>query len=376
MSDQIAFIGLSIDQFLRTGASGQKAEKTAHRLAKKYGPILDIFNDVIFIIDTAGRFVFVNKASEQRTGIPTETFIGRHFLELIDPKYHEFIQSTFQKAISGEKVTPPIEMERPTASGEKITMEINSKVLYENSVPVGVFGVSRDVTDRKRAEEALKRALDEMETRVKDRTAELQKANELLKKEIEERIQAEEKLKESEEKYRGLFENSDDAIFIVDTETGIILDANRQAEILTGSPRQEVIGMHHSRLYSGQPAEYYEKKFQEHMKNNLVFDLEAEVVKKDGSLLHVFICSTLIDLRGKKVIQMMFRDISKEKMISDLKDELEATKVVNRAKALIANRCKINDSDALRLLQKESRKQRRKLKEVAQAVVSSEFILG
>jgi AmiR/NasT family two-component response regulator len=89
----------------------------------------------------------------------------------------------------------------------------------------------------------------------------------------------------------------------------------------------------------------------------------------------VFICSNQLDLQGKKVIQMMFRDISKEKMISDLKDELEAAKLVNRAKALIANRCKINDSDALRLLQRESRKQRRKLREVAQAVVSSEFIL-
>ena len=77
MSDPIASIGLSIDQFLRTGASGRKAKKKAHRLAKKYGPILDNFNDVIFIFDTAGRFVFVNKASEQRTGIPTETFMGR-----------------------------------------------------------------------------------------------------------------------------------------------------------------------------------------------------------------------------------------------------------------------------------------------------------
>ncbi len=376
MSDPISSIELSIDQFLQTGASGQEAKRAAHRLAKKYGPILDKFNDVIFIVDTAGRFIFVNKASEQRTGIPTETFIGRHFLELVDPKYHDFVRSTFQKAISGEKATPPIEMERQTASGEKISLEIISKVLYEDNVPVGFFGVSRDVTDRKRAEEALKRARDELEMRVKDRTAELQKVNELLKKEIEERIRAEEKLRESEEKYRSLFENSGDAIFIVDIETGIILDANRQAERLTGSLRQEVIGMHHARLHSGQPTEYYEKKFQEHIKNDLTSDLEAEVVTKDGSVIPVFICSNLIDLPGKKVIQMMYRDISKEKLISDLKGELEATKLVNRAKAIIANRCKINDNDALRLLQRESRRQRRRLKEVAQAVVSSEFILG
>lgn len=376
MSDQIASIGLSIDQFLRTEPSGRKPKKAPHKLAKKYGPILDNLDDVIFILDTAGRFVFVNKASEQRTGIPTETFMDRHFLELIDPKYHEFVRSAFQKAMSGEKATPAIEMERQTASGEKITLEINSKALYEDNVAVGFLGVSRDVTDRKRAEEALQRARDELEMRVKDRTSELQKANELLKKEIEERIQAEEKLKESEEKYRGLFENSKDAIFLVDIKTGVILDANRQAERLTGRPRQEIIGMHQSRLHSAQDAEHYKEKFQEHIKNELVFDLEAEVVNKDGTVVPVFISSSLIDLQGKKVIQGIFRDISKEKMISDLKGELEARTLVNKAKTIIANHYKINESDALRLLQRESRKQSRKLKEVAQAVISSKFILN
>jgi len=375
MSDQNALVKLSVDQFVRTSASSQRKKTAAQKLAKEYGPILDYFNDVVFITDEEGYFVFVNKASEQRTGIPAEIFIGRHFLELVDPENHEFTQSIFQKALNGEKVVPAIEMERQTASGKKITVEVNWKVLSEDNVVTLVMGVSRDVTDRKRAQEALRRARDELEMRVKERTADLQKANELLKKQIEERIRAEEKLKESEEKYRGLFENSGEAVFIVDTESGIILDANRQAEQLTGRPRQELIGIHQTQLHPDEEAEYYKKKFQKHIKNDLVFDLEAEVVRKDGSVIPVFIYSNLIDLQGKKVIQGIFRDISKEKIISDLKGELEARKLINRAKAIIANHYKINDSDAMRLLQKESRKQSRKLKEVAQAVISSKFIL-
>jgi PAS domain S-box-containing protein len=376
MNDQIASLEISIDQFLRTGAPSGETQKAAHKLVKEYGSILDNFNDVIFIIDTAGRFVFVNKASEQRTGIPTKTFMGRYFLELIDPKYHDFARGSFQKAMSGEKVIPATEMERQTATGEKITLEIDWKVLYEDKVGVGLLGVCRDVTDRKRAEEALKRARDELEMRVEQRTAELQKSNDLLKKEIEERIQAEEKLKESEEKYRGLFENSKDAIFLIDIKTGIILDANRQAERLTGRPRQEIIGMHQSQLHSAQDAEHYKEKFQKHIKNELVFDLEAEVVKKDGTVVPAFICSSLMDHQGKKVIQSIFRDISKEKMISDLKGEIEARKLINKAKLIIAHHYKISDGDALRLLQRESRKQSRKLGEVAQAVISSKFILN
>ena len=99
MNDQTAFLELSVDQFLRTEASSRETQKAAQRFVKGYAPILNYFNDVIFIIDQAGHFVFVNKASEKRTGIPTETFIGRHVLELIDPKYHEFSQSSIQKAM-------------------------------------------------------------------------------------------------------------------------------------------------------------------------------------------------------------------------------------------------------------------------------------
>jgi PAS domain S-box-containing protein len=361
MSDQNALVKLSIDRLERMAASRQKEKKAAHKLAEEYGPILDNFNDVVFITDKAGYFVFVNKASEQRTGIPAEALIGLHFLETVDPQYHEFAQSTFQKAIKGEKVAPELEMERQTASGKKITLEINWKVLYENNDVVGVLVVSRDVTDRKLVQEALKRARDELEMRVKERTSDLQKANELLEKQMEGRIRAEKKLRESEEKYRGLFENSGDAVFIVDIETGMIIDANRQAEKLTGTPKQEIIGMHQSQLHPAEDAEYYKNKLQKHIQDELVFDLEAEVVKKDGSVAPVFICSNVIDLQGKKVIQGM--------------GELEARKLINRAKAIIANHYKINDSDAMRLLQKESRKQSRKLQEVAQAVISSKFIL-
>jgi len=375
MSDQNPLVKLSVDQFVRTADSSQRKKTADKRLVKEYGPILDHFNDVVFITDEEGYFLFVNKASEQRTGIPPEIFIGRHFTELVDPKHHEFAKSNFQKILNGEKIVPATEMERQTASGEKITKEVNWKTLSGDHGETFLMGVSRDVTDRKLTQEELKRARDELELRVKERTAELLNANELLEKQIEERIQAQKKLKESEEKYRGLFENSGDAIFIVDIETGIILDANRQAERLTERIRQELIGMHQSQLHPAEDAEYYRKKFQKHIMNDRVFDLEADVAKKDGALVPVFICSNLINLQGKKVIQGIFRDISKEKIISDLKGELASRKLVRKAKAIIAKHYKINDSDAMKLLQRESRTQSRKLKEVAQAVISSKFIL-
>jgi len=369
MSQQNPLLRLSVDQFVRTAASSQRKKTAAQKLVKEYGPILDHFNDVVFITNNEGYFVFVNKAViRQSNGAPPEIFIGRHFTELVDPKYHEFAKSNFKKILNGDKTVPPIEMERQSESGEKITREVNWKTLSGNNGETFVMGVSRDVTDRKLAQEALKKARDELEMRVKERTAELQEANELLQKQINERIRA-------EEKYKALFENSGDAVFIVEIKTGIILDANRQAERLTGRLRQELIGMHQSHLHPAEDAEYYRKKFQKHIMNNRVFDLEAEVVNKDGTLVPVFISSNLIDLRGKKVIQGIFRDISKEKIISDLKGELASRKVIRKAKAIIAKHYNINDKDAMKMLQRESRTQNRKLHEVAQAVISSKFIL-
>jgi PAS domain S-box-containing protein len=210
MNDQTVFVKLDIDRFMGRQAAAKNTKKAAVRLARDFGPILDNFNDVIFILDNAGHFVFVNKASERRTGIPTDKFIGRHFLQLIDRQYHEFAQRLFQKLLGGENI-PSVEMARQTASGEDITIEVSWKTIYEDNVAVAVLGVSRDVTDRKRAEEALKRAREELEMRVRERTEELLKTNELLKQEIKERKLAERSLKKSEKTLKVKAKNLEEA---------------------------------------------------------------------------------------------------------------------------------------------------------------------
>jgi PAS domain S-box-containing protein len=201
MDEQNSCLRLSMNEFVGTGASSRATQETDKKLADQYAPILNYFNDVIFLIDPSGRFVFVNKASEQRTGIPAERFIGRHFLEIIDPVYHEFAQSSFQRAMKGEKV-PPIEMERETERGENVTLEVSWTTIRDDGVPPALLAVSRDVSDRKRAQEALRRAADELEVRVRERTDDLLKANELLKQQIKERKLGEQGLKKSEKQLK------------------------------------------------------------------------------------------------------------------------------------------------------------------------------
>ena len=206
----------------------------------------------------------------------------------------------------------------------------------EKGKPTGILAVCRDITERKRAEKALR---------------------------------------ESEEKYRTLFENANEAIFIADTRTNTILDVNRQAEELIGRPREEIIGMHQSKLHPPRHADYYKEKFRRHVRKGSVFDLEAEVIAEDGRIVPVIICSSVIRLHGKDVIQGLFRDISEEKMILELREELASRKLTEKAKGILMDRHKISEKEATRRLQKESRRQRKKIGEIAQGVISSELIL-
>ena len=73
-----------------------------------------------------------------------------------------------------------------------------------------------DISDRKKAEEALQKAHDELEQRVLERTAELAETNEKLRNEIAERTRTQEALKNSEERFRAIFETAKDCVFIKD----------------------------------------------------------------------------------------------------------------------------------------------------------------
>lgn len=194
-------------------------------------------------------------------------------------------------------------------------------------------------------------------------------------RDISSRKRLEEALQESEEKYRTIFVNTKEAIFIADTKTGIIINANKQAEILLGRPGDEIIGMHHTSLHPPEMAEYYKEKLREHVEKGGFFDIEAEVINKDGNIIPVIICASVIRLHGKEVIQGLFTDISKDKMLLDLKKEIIKRKLVEQAKGILIDRYKITEKEARRRLQKESRRQRKKITEIAKAVISSELIL-
>jgi PAS domain S-box-containing protein len=125
------------------------------------------------------------------------------------------------------------------------------------------------------------------------------------------------RLRESEERYRNLFESAPDAIFIADLESGKIADANSKAALLIGRSRDEIIGMHQSGLHPAAMAEYSRESFKKHAieaHSRIVSEpFEHIVLRADGTEVPVEIMVQMVVMNGKPLMQGIFRDITERK---------------------------------------------------------------
>jgi len=156
-------------------------------------------------------------------------------------------------------------------------------------------------------------------------TEEAKKLNEHLSGEITEREQMEEALRESEAQYRALFEGSPDAVFLADPETGIILDANQAACRLLARPYERIIGLHQSDIHPPDKKSYSQETFNQYVEGAMeqkgLHPIEIDVLRPDGSVVPVEVLAQLVTIRGKKILQGVFRDITERKMTEQKLEE-------------------------------------------------------
>jgi PAS domain S-box-containing protein len=140
---------------------------------------------------------------------------------------------------------------------------------------------------------------------------------------ITERKQAEEALRESEEKYRILVENSQDSIIIVDFEGAIQL-ANQASERLSGYSLDEGIGMNIMEILT--PAYWEEalKKLQQAKNGEPVPYFEAAIKRKDGTIVTIEACGQAVYKDGEAVgAQVITRDITERKRVEEERQRIE-----------------------------------------------------
>jgi len=143
-----------------------------------------------------------------------------------------------------------------------------------------------------------------------------------LQSEIDERKRAEEALRESEEKYRSLIENSFDGIFVQKGST--IIFANQRLNKMLGYEKDELVGLDHWIVYHPDYQEITKKRAQARMRGeNIASQYEVKLQCKDGSWFYGEINARTISLEEEPGVQVWVRDITSSKQAEDALKESE-----------------------------------------------------
>jgi len=207
-----------------------------------------IFNDArigIAIFDMTGKILRVNKRMLEVGGYTEKEIVGKRFklLKMFPKKSMVKMLTNFTKLISGKKV-PSFDVEVHTKGGEKLTTELHGSLLRKKGRVAGMVGIMRDITERKRAEEALR---------------------------------------ESEEKYRTILETMEEGYYEVDLAGNFIFFNDSMCRI-QGYPRDELMGMNNREYMDEETTKKVYKIFNTVFrtgKSAKIYDWQ--IIRKDGS---------------------------------------------------------------------------------------------
>ncbi len=147
---------------------------------------------------------------------------------------------------------------------------------------------------------------------------------------ITERKKVEMALSGSEKKYRKFLELANDAIFVADAETGILVEANRAGSQLIGRPISEIVGKHQSMLHPPEKAKQYGDIFMEYVAKNQGVTMELLVRHASGRDIPAEISSSVFKLGEKLLIIGIFRDLTARNRAKELSDKLnEVNSIIN-----------------------------------------------
>ena len=157
----------------------KKIEEAVRASEENYRRILETANEGVVIGTLDGKMTFINQKWSDMLGYSKEEILGQVGLDFMDEDQKALVLATREQLQSGKKVSREFKFRRKDGS-ELWTLCSSSAFQDGEGNQIGFLGMHVDITERKKAEEAIKAARDELELRVQERTAELKRANEHL----------------------------------------------------------------------------------------------------------------------------------------------------------------------------------------------------
>ena len=166
---------------IRLKAAHDRTAEAVRQSEERYRSLVEVSPDAVFV-NRGDQIVFANPAALQLFGATgAEQVLGKSPFEMFEPSYHPIMRERIETLLAGESV-PLIECRIVRLDGTIRDVEV-AAAPFNDSAGRAIQVILRDITERKRAEEALQKANEELESKVRERTEELNKAYESVESE-------------------------------------------------------------------------------------------------------------------------------------------------------------------------------------------------
>jgi len=262
-----------------------EAEEKLRKSEEKFRSIFENASDCMIYLDGSGRVLEVNRKAVEVFGGSREELLGKHFTRVgvLSPKDIPALLSAFANGLRGKH--PALNLRIKNKKGQEIYLECSGS-LTKIDDRLTVLVIARDVTERKRMEEALR---------------------------------------ESEEKYRSMIELAPDIIVTADLK-GAITSLNTAGERISGYSRDEVVGKHFLKIGHIKLMEWpkYLKMLNSVVRGKVPEPFEVSFIHKDGTPRLVEVRASLLKQNGKpKSALAIMRDATERKKVEETLRESE-----------------------------------------------------
>ena len=255
-----------------------KLEEKLKESEALYRDLFENADDPMYTHDLKGYLLTVNKVGLKMLGGTEKEIIGSRISKWLTPESYNIFEDRVRKICLNQPLEQPVVIEVVTRNGEHKWGEVRTRLIKDGNRIAGVHGIVRDITEK---------------------------------------IRLEMELRESEAKYRELFENAQDIMYVVDTE-GNVLNMNRIGLRILGCPREEVIGSNISKWLTPEGRELVQENRKKHRSGEAIKPIDVlEIVCKNGE--HRWGEINIRDIKDGK-IHGIARDITETKR---LKNELK-----------------------------------------------------
>ena len=249
------------------------AEEALRASDERYQDHVENANDVVFSIDLQGNFTSLNRAGEQVSGYTRSELRTMNIQQVLAPESLGLALQMIQQKLVDHRPTT-YELQIVARDGHRVPLEVSTRLLTHGGTPVGVQGIARDITERTRAAEALR---------------------------------------ESEQRYRGLFESASDIVYTHDLE-GNFTSVNRATQEVIGYSRDEVLHMNIDNVVAPEHLARAQDMIRRKLRSGEPTTYELDVLTRDGKRVTLEINSQLIYQHGQPIgVQGIARDVTERR---------------------------------------------------------------